>query len=72
MNGRPITLVPFIIMKIYDEQLKLKKRNMAENEIWYIKETFFANKVLSSFDDDVIFQLDNDFFLQGMISILYI
>jgi hypothetical protein len=33
MNGRPITLVPFIIMKIYDEQLKLKKRNMAENEI---------------------------------------
>jgi len=72
MNGRPITLVPFIIMKIYDEQLKLKKRNMAENEIWYIKETFFANKVLSGFDDDVIFQLDNDFFLQGMISILYI
>jgi hypothetical protein len=65
MNGRPITLVPFIIMKIYDEQLKLKKRNMAEKEIWYIKETFFANKVLYGFDDDVIFQLDNDFFFRG-------
>jgi hypothetical protein len=45
---------------------------MAEKEIWYIKETFFANKVLSGFDDDVIFQLDNAFFLKGMLSILYI
>jgi hypothetical protein len=53
MIGRPISIVPFIIKKIYDEQLKLKKKNIAEKEIWYIKETFFANKVLFGFDDNV-------------------
>ena len=54
MDGRPITLVPLTPNQIYDEQLKLK-RNIVENENLYIKETFFANKVLSGFDDDAIF-----------------
>jgi hypothetical protein len=55
MDGRPITLVPLTPNQIYDEQLKLKMRNMVENESLYIKEIFFANKVLSGFDNDAIF-----------------
>jgi hypothetical protein len=30
---------------------------MAQNKNLYIKQTFFANKVLLGFDDDVILQL---------------
>jgi len=35
-----ISLTP---KQIYEEQLKLKKKKMAENESLYIKKTFFAN-----------------------------
>jgi hypothetical protein len=38
---------------------------MVENENLYIKETFFANKVLSGFDDDVIFWHDTSLFSLG-------
>jgi hypothetical protein len=55
MDGRPIALVPFTPKQIYDEQLKLKKRMMAKKESLYIMKTFFANKVLPGFEDDVIF-----------------
>jgi hypothetical protein len=57
MNGRPITLVSLTPKQIYEEKLKLKKGKMAEKENLFIRETFFANKVLLGFDDDVIFLL---------------
>jgi len=47
---------------IYDEQLKLKTRKMAKRESLYIRETFFVNKVLMGFDDDVIFWLSINLF----------
>lgn len=62
MDGRPIALVPFTPKKIYDEQLKLKKRMMAKKESLYIMKTFFANKVLPGFEDDVIFWFGTDLF----------
>jgi hypothetical protein len=37
MNRRPITLVFLTPKQIYDEQLKLKKEKMVENESLYIK-----------------------------------
>jgi len=54
INRRPITLVSLTPNKIYEEQLKLKKRKIAEKKSLYIKGTFFTNKVLIGFDDDVI------------------
>ena len=57
MNGRPITLVSLTPKQIYEEKLKLKKGKMAEKENLFIRGTFFANKVLLGFDDDVIFLL---------------
>jgi len=57
MNAKPITLVSLTSKQIYEEKLKLKKGNMAEKENLYIRGTFFANKVLLGFDDDVIFWL---------------
>jgi hypothetical protein len=54
MNGSLITLVSLTLQQIYEEQLKLKKENMVEKQSLYIKMTFFANKVLLGFDDDVI------------------
>jgi hypothetical protein len=54
MDGKLLTLVPLTPNQIYDEQLKLKTRKMVENKSLYIRETYFANKVLSCFDDDVI------------------
>jgi hypothetical protein len=42
--------------QIYDEQLKLKKNGRwLKWELVFIRKTFFSNKVLLSFDDDVIF-----------------
>jgi hypothetical protein len=52
MDGRHITLVPLTLKQIYNDQLKLK---MTEKESLYIRETFFANKVLPDFGNDVIF-----------------
>jgi hypothetical protein len=60
INGRPITLVSLIPKQIYKEQLKLKKEKV-EKESLYIKMTFFANKVLLVFYDDVILCLVNDY-----------
>jgi len=60
MNKRPITLVSLKPKQINEEQLKLKKEKMVENESLYIKETFFANKVFLGFDDDVILWLGTD------------
>ena len=60
MNKRPINLVYLKPKQINEEQLKLKKEKMVENESLYIKETFFANKVLLGFDDDVILWLGTD------------
>jgi hypothetical protein len=57
MNGRPITLISLTPKQIEEEQLKLKKEKMVEKESLYIRETFFTNKVLLGFDDDVIFCL---------------
>jgi hypothetical protein len=37
MNRRPITLVFLTPKQIYDEQLKLKKEKMVENESLYIR-----------------------------------
>jgi hypothetical protein len=54
MNKRPITLVYLKPKQINEEQLKLKKEKIVENKSLYIKETFFAKKVLLGFDDDVI------------------
>jgi len=54
MNGWPINLVSLTPKQIYYEQLKLKKKNMVENERLYVRGIFFANKVLLGFDDDVI------------------
>jgi hypothetical protein len=54
MDGKLLTLVPLTPNQIYDEQLKLKTRKMVENKSLYIRETYFTNKVLSCFDDDVI------------------
>jgi len=54
INRRPITLVSLTPNKIYEEQLKLKKRRIAEKKSLYIRGTFFTNKVLIGFDDDVI------------------
>jgi hypothetical protein len=48
--------------QIYEEQLKLKKAKMIENESLYIRGTFFANKVFLCFNDDVILPFDTDFF----------
>jgi hypothetical protein len=62
MNGRPITLVSLKPKQIYEEQLKLKKEKMVENESLYIRVTLFVNKVLLGFNDDTILQFDNDFF----------
>jgi hypothetical protein len=61
MNGRPITLVSLISKQIYEDQLKLKKEKIVENESLYIKMTFFANKVLFVFYDDVILCPVNDY-----------
>ena len=73
MDGRSITLVPLTIKQIYDEQLKFKKGKMIENESLYVRKTFFANKVLSGYDVDVMFfGLVLICFIQGMIFILYI
>jgi len=55
MNGRHITLVSLTLEKIYEEHLKLKKEKMVEKESLYNKRTFFANKILFGFNDDVIF-----------------
>ena len=55
MDGRHKTFVPLTPKQIYDEQLKFKKGKMTENESLYIRETFFANKVLSGYNDNVIF-----------------
>jgi len=52
MKERPINVVSLTPKQIYEEQLKLKKKKMAENESLYIKRTFFANKVFLGFDDD--------------------
>jgi hypothetical protein len=60
MNGKPITLISLTLEKICKEQLKLKKKNMTKNKSLYINETFFANKVLFGFDDDVILRLCTD------------
>ena len=38
----------------------MKKKKMVENDSLYIKEIFFANKVLLGFDDDVILWLGTD------------
>jgi hypothetical protein len=37
MNRRPITLVSLTCKQIYEEQLKLKKEKMVENESLYIR-----------------------------------
>jgi len=55
MDGRPITLVLLTLKLIYDEQLKLKKGKIAEKKSLYIREIFFANKILPDFNDDDIF-----------------
>jgi len=55
MDERPIILVPLTPKQIYDEQLKLKTGKMGEKKKLYTNKTFFANKVLSGFDDNVIF-----------------
>lgn len=55
MKGKPITLV-----SLTARQLKLKKGKIAKKKILYIRRTFFANKVLLGFDDDVILHLDTD------------
>ena len=55
-----INLLSLKPKQIYDEQLKLKKEKVVEKERLYIKGTFFANKVLFGFDDDVILQLCTD------------
>jgi hypothetical protein len=52
MKERPINVVSLTPKQIYEEQLKLKKKKMAENESLYIKRIFFANKVFLGFDDD--------------------
>lgn len=62
MNKRPITLVPLTVKHIYDEQLKLKTWKMDKKESLCIKKTFFVNKVLMGFDDDIIFLLGTDLF----------
>jgi len=62
MNGRPITLVSLKPKQIYEEQLKLKKEKMVENESLYIRVTLFVNKVLLGFNDDTILQFDTNFF----------
>jgi hypothetical protein len=54
INKRLITLIYLKPKQINEEQLKLKKEKMVENESLYIKEIFFANKILLGFDDDVI------------------
>jgi len=53
MNGRLINLVSFTPKQIYEEQLKLNKEKIVDKKSLYIKVTFFANKVLLGFDDDV-------------------
>ena len=60
INRKPITLVFLTPKQIYEKQLKLKKKKMVENESLYIKGTFFANKVILSFNDDAIIWLDTD------------
>ena len=56
MDGRHVALLPLEPNQIYDKQLKLKKNGRWLNwELVFIRETFFANKVRMSFDDDVIF-----------------
>jgi len=55
MNGRLITLASLTPKQIYEEKLKLKEGNMTEKENLYIRGTFFTNKVLLGFDDDLIF-----------------
>jgi len=60
MNKTHVTLVFLTPKQIYEEQLKLKKEKMVENESLYIKGTFFANKVLLGFDDDAIIWLDTN------------
>jgi hypothetical protein len=54
MNGRPITLVSLTSKQIFEEKLKLKEK-IVGNKSLYIKGTFFNNKVLLGFNDDVIF-----------------
>ena len=52
MKERPINVLSLTPKQTYEEQLKLKKKKIAENESLYIKRTFFANKVFLEFDDD--------------------
>jgi hypothetical protein len=69
MDERPITLVPLTPKQWYDDQLKLKKGNMdKKKESLDIMKTVFANKVLLSFDNDVIFSLGIDFFFMRWFS----
>jgi hypothetical protein len=59
MNGRPITLVSLTSKQIFEEKLKLKEK-IVGNKSLYIKGTFFNNKVLLGFNDDVIFWFGTD------------
>jgi hypothetical protein len=54
MNEKRIILVSLTPKQIYKEQLKLKKEKMTEKQRLYIRGTFFVDKVLLGFDDDVI------------------
>jgi len=65
MDERPIILVPLTPKQIYDEQLKLKTGKIGEKKKLYTNKTFFANKVLSGFDDNVIFWFGTDLFYSG-------
>jgi len=66
MNGRPITLVSSTPKQIYKDQLKLKKDKKVENMSFIIRGTipysyaWWSDKVLFSFDDNVILQLSTD------------
>jgi len=59
MNEKLITLVSLTPKQIYEEQLKLNKEKMVENEACISGGTFFTNKVFLDFvDDDVILRFD--------------
>jgi len=60
MNRRPITLVFLTPKQIYDEQLKLKKEKMVENESLYIKGPSLLTSFFFCFDDDANIWLDTD------------
>ena len=46
MNGRPITLISLTPNQIIRGAIEIEKEEVTENECLYIRETFFANKVL--------------------------